>query len=73
MAAGGIVGVILAGMLVIACSWAVSWIFALVGVLARTAATVQGASFLVLFPLAFLSTRSSPHGRCPAGFRASSP
>ncbi len=58
--AGGIAGIILAGLLVIACSWAVSWIFALLGVLARTASTVQGASFMVLFPLAFLSNAFVP-------------
>jgi ABC-2 type transport system permease protein len=74
--AGGIVGVILAGMLVIVCSWAVSWIFALVGVLARTAATVQGASFLVLFPLAFLSNAFVPARTLPGwlqGFVAVNP
>jgi ABC-2 type transport system permease protein len=74
--AGGIVGVILAGMLVIACSWAVSWIFALVGVLARTPATVQGASFLVLFPLAFLSNAFVPARTLPGwlqGFVAVNP
>src|SRR5262249_52017492 len=38
---GGIAGVMLAGLLVIACSWAISWIFALFGVIARTAGTVQ--------------------------------
>src|SRR5215831_5214144 len=71
--AGGIAGVLLAGLLVIACSWAISWIFALFGVMARTAGTVQGLSFLILFPLTFLSNAFVPPGRCPAGFRASSP
>ncbi|MDN5670065.1 MAG: ABC transporter permease [Renibacterium salmoninarum] len=54
-AAGGVGNVILAGLLVVVCSWAVSWIFAFFGVIARTAASVQGISFLVLFPLTFLS------------------
>lgn len=54
-AAGGIGNVLLAGLLVIICSWAVSWIFAFFGVIARSAASVQGISFLVLFPLTFLS------------------
>jgi ABC-2 type transport system permease protein len=74
--AGGIVGVILAGLLVIACSWAVSWIFALVGVLVRTASTVQGASFMVLFPLAFLSNAFVPEQTLPGwlqGFVAVNP
>jgi ABC-2 type transport system permease protein len=73
---GGTAGVILAGVLVIACSWAVSWIFALFGVLARTAATVQGVSFLVLFPLTFLSNAFVPARTLPGwlqGFVAVNP
>ena len=46
---------VLAGLLVIAISWSISWIFALFGMLARTASSVQGISMLVLFPLTFLS------------------
>src|SRR6478752_38988 len=53
--AGGLWNVILASLLVIACSWAISWIFAFFGVIARTASSVQGISFLVLFPLTFFS------------------
>jgi ABC-2 type transport system permease protein len=52
---GGFSGVVLAGLLVIASAWALSWIFAFFGVIARTAASVQGISFLILFPLTFLS------------------
>ncbi|MCS5718534.1 ABC transporter permease [Herbiconiux sp. CPCC 205763] len=52
---GGIGNVILAGLLVIVSSWAISWIFAFFGVIARSASSVQGISFLVLFPLTFLS------------------
>ena len=52
---GGFGFVVLAGLLVIVCSWAISWIFAFFGVIARTASSVQGISFLVLFPLTFLS------------------
>ena len=52
---GGIGYVVLAGLLVIVCSWAISWIFAFFGVIARSASSVQGISFLVLFPLTFLS------------------
>ena len=73
---GGITGAILAGVLVIACSWAVSWIFALFGVLARTAATVQGVSFLLLFPLTFLSNAFVPARTLPGwlqGFVAVNP
>jgi ABC-2 type transport system permease protein len=73
---GGITGVLLAGVLVIACSWAVSWIFALFGVIARTAATVQGLSFLILFPLTFLSNAFVPAKTLPGwlqGFVAVNP
>lgn len=53
--AGGIEHVVLAALLVIACSWAISWIFAFFGVIARTASSVQGISMLILFPLTFFS------------------
>ena len=52
---GGLGGVVLAGLLVIVCAWALSWIFAFFGVIARSASSVQGISFLILFPLTFLS------------------
>ncbi|MEN2738830.1 ABC transporter permease [Microbacterium sp. X-17] len=54
-AGGGAGGVIAAAVLVIVCAWALSWIFAYFGVVARSASSVQGISFLVLFPLTFLS------------------
>lgn len=53
--AGGILGVGAAGLLVIVCAWALSWSFAFLGVISRTASSVQGLSFLILFPLTFLS------------------
>jgi len=56
----GIGHVVIAGLLVIVCSWAISWIFAFFGVIARTAASVQGISMLVLFPLTFLSNAFVP-------------
>lgn len=52
---GGLGFVVLAGLLVIVCAWAISWVFAFFGVIARSASSVQGISFLVLFPLTFLS------------------
>lgn len=57
---GGISHVIIAGLLVIVCSWAISWIFAFFGVIARTASSVQGISMLILFPLTFLSNAYVP-------------
>ncbi|MGA1838906.1 ABC transporter permease [Herbiconiux sp. 11R-BC] len=62
---GGIGFVLVAGLLVIACSWAISWIFAFFGVIARSASSVQGISFLVLFPLTFLSNAFVPVDTLP--------
>ncbi|MDT0156943.1 ABC transporter permease [Microbacterium sp. ARD32] len=67
--AGGIGSVALAGLLVIACSWAISWIFAFFGVIARTAGSVQGISMLVLFPLTFLSNAYVPVDTLPDWLR----
>jgi len=64
--AGGLLAVIGAALLVIVCSWAVSWIFAFLGVMARTASSVQGISMLVLFPLTFLSNAYVPVDTLPS-------
>lgn len=62
---GGLGSVIIAGLLVIGCSWAISWIFAFFGVIARTASSVQGISMLILFPLTFLSNAFVPADTMP--------
>lgn len=62
---GGLGNVVIAGILVIVCSWAISWIFAFFGVIARTASSVQGISMLVLFPLTFLSNAFVPVNTMP--------
>ncbi|RUT29612.1 ABC transporter permease [Paenibacillus zeisoli] len=62
---GGLGYVALAGVLVIVCSWAISWIFAFFGVIARTASSVQGISMIVLFPLTFLSNAFVPVDTMP--------
>ncbi|WP_219838102.1 ABC transporter permease [Paenibacillus sp. R14(2021)] len=62
---GGFVHVVIAGLIVIACAWAISWIFAFFGVIGRTAASVQGISMLVLFPLTFLSNAFVPVDTMP--------
>lgn len=59
------VAVVAAGLLVIVCSWALSWIFAFFGVIARSAGSVQGISFLILFPLTFLSNAFVPANTMP--------
>lgn len=63
---GGIGVVVAAGVLVIVCSWAISWIFAFFGVIARSASSVQGISMLVLFPLTFLSNAFVPADTMPS-------
>lgn len=63
--AAGLGAVIGAALLVIACAWAISWIFAFFGVIARTASSVQGISMLVLFPLTFLSNAFVPVDTMP--------
>lgn len=66
---GGFGFVVLAGVLVIACAWAISWIFAFFGVVARSASSVQGISFLILFPLTFLSNAFVPTKTLPSWLR----
>jgi ABC-2 type transport system permease protein len=62
---GGLGYVALAGLVVILCSWAISWIFAFCGVIARSASGVQGISMIVLFPLTFLSNAFVPVDTMP--------
>ena len=62
---GGIWSVVAAGLLTIACSWCISWIFAFFGVVARNAQSVQGISMLILFPLTFLSNAFVPVNTLP--------
>ncbi|QGQ97528.1 ABC transporter permease [Paenibacillus psychroresistens] len=61
----GLSNVAIAALLVIFCSWSISWIFAFFGVIARTASSVQGISMLVLFPLTFLSNAFVPVDTMP--------
>jgi len=63
--AAGLGFVALGGLMVIACAWALSWIFAFFGVIARTASSVQGVSLLILFPLTFLSNAFVPVDTLP--------
>lgn len=57
---GGFGFLVLSALLVIVSAWSISWIFAFFGVVARSASSVQGISFLVLFPLTFLSNAFVP-------------
>jgi ABC-2 type transport system permease protein len=67
---GGFIGVVGAGLLVIGCSFAVSWIFALMGVLMSKASAVQGISMLILFPLTFMSSAFVPVETMPGWMQA---
>lgn len=62
---GGLGHVVIAAVLVIVCSFAISWIFAFFGVIARTASSVQGISMIILFPLTFLSNAFVPVNTMP--------
>jgi ABC-2 type transport system permease protein len=61
----GIGGLVAGGLLVIVVAWSLSWIFAFFGVIARSASSVQGISFLILFPLTFLSNAFVPVSTLP--------
>lgn len=52
---GGVLGVVAAGLVIVVCSFAISWIWALVGVTGKSAAGVQGISMMIMFPLTFMS------------------
>lgn len=58
-------GVVVGGLLVVFCSWCISWIFALLGVVLKTSQSVQGISTAILFPLSFLSGAFVPTTTLP--------
>ncbi|WP_327110397.1 ABC transporter permease [Nocardia sp. NBC_01730] len=67
---GGVVGVIAAGLVIVACSFAISWIWALVGVTGKSAAGVQGISMMIMFPLTFMSGAFALVGTMPGWMQA---
>ncbi|WP_420881219.1 ABC transporter permease [Rhodococcus sp. (in: high G+C Gram-positive bacteria)] len=67
---GGFVGVACAALLVMVCAFAISWIFALMGVLMSKAASVQGTSMMILFPLTFMSNAFVPADTMPGWMQA---
>jgi ABC-2 type transport system permease protein len=52
---GGVIGVLLAVALVLVFSFALSWVWTVLGLLLRTPNSVMMASFFILFPLTFAS------------------
>jgi ABC-2 type transport system permease protein len=63
--AGGAGGLLAACLLVAGCAVALSWMFAFFGVVARSAASVQNTSMLVMFVLTFVSNAFVPAGSMP--------
>lgn len=67
---GGFGGTLAGCLLVILFAWCISWMFAFLGVIARTASTVQGISMFILFPLLFLSNAFVPTNTLPGWLQA---
>ncbi|GAB2477196.1 ABC transporter permease [Xylanimonas ulmi] len=67
--AGGALRLIGAALLVMLVAWAVSWIWAFFGMIARTASSVQGISMMIMFPLTFLSNAFVPADTLPGWLR----
>ncbi len=65
----GITGVLEASLLVIVFGWCISWVFAFLGVISRTASSVQGISMMVMFPLTFLSNAFVPVNTLPSALK----
>jgi ABC-2 type transport system permease protein/oleandomycin transport system permease protein len=59
------VGVVSAGLLVLLCGFAMSWIFATVGLAVGAPETAQAAAFPVLAPLVFASAAFVPVASMP--------
>jgi ABC-2 type transport system permease protein len=57
-------------LLTVLVAWCISWVFAFIGMIARTASSVQGIGFLVLFPLTFLSNAFIPIKTLPGWLQA---
>jgi len=58
-------GAVLGGVLVVFAAWCISWVFALLGVVAPTSQVAQGISSAILFPLTFLSGAFVPTSTLP--------
>ncbi|MFI1919019.1 ABC transporter permease [Nocardia sp. NPDC020380] len=68
--AGGVLAVIVAGLVVVFCSFAVSWVWALVGITGKSASAVQGVSMMIMFPLTFMSGAFAPVSTMPGWLQA---
>ncbi|NUT20690.1 MAG: ABC transporter permease [Hamadaea sp.] len=67
---GGLAGVMAGWLLVVFAGWSLSWIFAWLGTLLRTAQAVQGIGMMIMFPLTFLSNAFVPLQTLPGWLQA---
>lgn len=63
-------GVVASAVLIMVCSFALSWIFALMGCLMSKASAVQGMSMMIMFPLTFASNAFAPTDTMPGWLQA---
>jgi ABC-2 type transport system permease protein len=64
---GEVLGVLGAIVLAVFTGWSLAWIFTWIGTIAKNAASVQGLSMMILFPLTFLSNAFVPVSSLPTG------
>ena len=62
---GGPFGVVTAILLTIITGWSMAWIFTFVGIIGKSAQSVQGISMMIMFPLTFLSNAFVPADTLP--------
>ncbi len=67
---GGLSGVVFAGLLALAVSWGVVWVFLALGAWMRTAEGMQALGFMLLFPLMFVSSMFVPVANLPGWLQA---
>jgi ABC-2 type transport system permease protein len=67
---GGVPGVLAGWVLVVVTGWSLSWIFALLGTVLRSAQAVQGIGMMIMFPLTFLSNAFVPERTMPGWLQA---
>jgi ABC-2 type transport system permease protein len=67
---GGVPGVLGAALLTIACGWSMAWIFTWVGIVGRSAQSVQAMSMMIMFPLTFMSNAFVPADTLPGWLKA---
>ena len=67
---GGVLGVLLAVLLLLVFCFSLSWLWLIVGLKVRTPNAVMGVSMMVLFPLTFVSSVFAPPETMPDWLRA---